>query len=174
VEQATHLELLLKHGSPAPDDVWVPTSWSHGPRIRALTRRQVDCVLSRNNVARVAFHNGFRVELRPVHYVYAGGVFFGRSSFDMKTVSWIVAPEIVLEVDEVEGLFQWRSVLVRGVVSLLRSEGAPEDHAAYWAAVEALRSLIPGALTERDPTPDRTTLFRIDPTELTGREARAK
>ncbi|MEX2154458.1 MAG: pyridoxamine 5'-phosphate oxidase family protein [Gemmatimonadaceae bacterium] len=139
-----------------------------------MSRRQLDCVLARNHVARIAFYNGFRVELRPVHYVYSNGMLFGRSSFDMKAVAWLIHPEVVLEVDEVDGVFDWRSVLVRGIVSVLQRGGTAAQHAEYWSAVEALRTFIPATLTERDPTPERNALFRIEPAELTGREARGR
>ncbi len=147
-----------------------PRAWSRRPRTRAMTRRQVECVLERNHVARVAFVHDGRVELRPVHYVYNCGIFFGRSASGTKTNAWHGRPEVVLEIDEIEETFKWRCVIARGTIALLKPRGTRDDRDAYWAAVSILRSLVPGTLTERDATPDRTFVFRVEPFEITGRE----
>lgn len=146
-------------------------TWAHCPRIRKMSRRQMECVLSRNHVGRVAFVSDFRVEVQPVHYVYSDGALYGRSAFGTKTATWLVRPDVAFEVDEVAGLFDWRSVIVRGTVSLLRARGSPAERSAYWTAVDAIRTLVPAAFTERDPTPARALVFRVDPQEMTGREA---
>lgn len=144
------------------------------PRMRTLTRRQVEFVLARNSVARVAFQHDGRVELMPVHYVYMNGAIVGRISLGSKYLNWLVVREVVLEVEEVQGLFDWRSVVLRGPVTLLRARGTDAERDAFNQAVSAIRTLIPGAFTEADPAPDRRFVFRIDPTEITGREAATK
>lgn len=156
---------------PAPA---VPTPPAKRPRIREMTRRQIDFVLARNVVARVAFVADGRVELQPVHYVYTDGAIVGRIALGTKYLNWLVVSEVVVEVEEVEGLFDWRSIIVRGSLSLLRARGTPEEHAAYAKAVDAIRTLIPAAFTENDPTPNRAFVFRVEPTQVTGREATAK
>lgn len=145
------------------------------PRIRAMTQRQSEFVLARNAVARIAFQHGGRVEIMPVHYVYLNGAVVGRTSLGKKYLNWLVAREVVLEIEEVQGLFDWRSVVLRGSVSLLRAHGGTDtEREAFNQAVDAIRALIPGAFTEQDPTPDRRFIFRVDPTEVTGREATTK
>jgi len=78
---------------------------------------------------------------------------------------------VAFEVDEVEGLFAWRSVVVKGGLYLLRLEGSTQEHERYAAGVDAMRRLVPEAFTPADPTPERAILFRIHVDELTGREA---
>lgn len=136
-----------------------------------MTRRQLDCVLARNNVGRMAFVHAGRIELRPVHYVYARGALYGRTTFGTKALAWHDKPEVVLEIDEVEELFTWRSVVVRGSIALLKPRGTRADRAEYWDAVAVIRSLVPDALTERDPTPDRSFVFRVELGEVSGRQA---
>lgn len=83
--------------------------------------------------------------------------------------SWPVA----FEVDEVEGLFQWRSVVVHGNLHAA-AEGDAEwqRNVRDWEeAMRAFRTLIPDAFAARDPTGFRDILIRIDVAEVSGREA---
>ena len=142
-----------------------------GPRIGALNARQMEFVLRRNHVGRVAFVSDARMELQPIHYVFHDGAIYGRTSFGTKYLNFLLRPEVVFEVDEATGLFDWRSVIVRGELTILRSRGPLSESVAYWNGVAAVRTLSPEAFTERDPMPKRSVLFRIRPTSITGREA---
>ena len=73
--------------------------------------------------------------------------------------------------DEVDALFDWRSVVVRGGLYLLRPEGSDDERARYAQGVAAVRRLVPEAFTPHDPTPERAILFRIHVDELSGRAA---
>ena len=150
-----------------------PAAWSRGPRIRALSTRQAEFVLTRNHVGRVAFHDGTRVELLPVHYVYADGMVVARTSRGVKDSIWQQRPDVVFEVDESQALFEWRSVIVRGTLRVLATTGSREQRLEHWNAVGIIRTLIRDAFTERDPTPGRQVIFTITPNEISGREASA-
>ena len=146
-------------------------AWARGPRIRELKPRECAAVLARNHVGRIAFMANSRVEVLPVHYVYVDGAIVGRTSAGTKYLSWLVRDEVVFEVDESDDLFDWRSVIVRGAVSILRPRGGDAERAAYHDAVAAFRTLIPGAFTERDPTPYRWAVFAVASLSITGRVA---
>jgi len=78
---------------------------------------------------------------------------------------------VAFEVDEVDGLFDWRSVVLRGVVYFLNFDSPPVDQHCFAHGVDLLRDLVPGMGTERDPVPFRLMVIRIHLDEVTGRAA---
>jgi nitroimidazol reductase NimA-like FMN-containing flavoprotein (pyridoxamine 5'-phosphate oxidase superfamily) len=145
--------------------------WSRRPRIRSLSTIQSEFVLTRNHVGQLSFILSGKPELLPLHYVYAGGRIVTRTSFGPKCDAWLEQPSVVFGVEEIGGLFDWRSVLVHGTARILSVHGTRDERSDYWRAVDVVRSLIPDALRERDPTPERRVLLEILPTEISGREA---
>lgn len=152
----------------------MPVTVVRAPRIRELSQRQMEFILARNHVGRVAFLRGGRVELQPVHYVFTNSVIYGRIGFGVKYRTWVDGADVVFEVDEPDALCDWRSVIVRGVVALVASRGNFEVVAEHDHAVAALRGFSGSTFTDRDPTPHRTAIFRITPTHYSGREAVAR
>ncbi len=142
------------------------------PRFDSLSRAQCEAVLRRNSVARLAFaRTDRRVDIRPIHYVYDGEWIWGRTSdgekLDALSHNWWVA----LAVDEVDGAFDWRSVVVNGGFYPLAPGGTEQDVARYQRALGALRRLLPETLAEGDPVPFRNIVFGIAVQELHGRLA---
>lgn len=66
-------------------------------------------------------------------------------------------------------MYQWTSVIVHGALYLLDKESAVRD--AWDRAVQVLQAKFPGAFTDRDPVPFRTTIFRIHVDDVNGRRA---
>jgi nitroimidazol reductase NimA-like FMN-containing flavoprotein (pyridoxamine 5'-phosphate oxidase superfamily) len=141
------------------------------PTFHDLTRAQCDALLVRNRVGRIAFTFRDRVDIEPVHYVYAKGWLHGRTSPGTKIATLRHHPWIAFEVDETKGLYDWRSVVVHGVVHLPDRDGSPDDSAAYESTLQLIRKLEPLALETGDPTPTRQVLFRVHVDEVTGRAA---
>ena len=148
------------------------TSMAHAaPTFRELTRAECDAVLERNHVGRVAFSFHDHVDIEPVHYVYADGWLHGRTAPGGKIAILRHHPWVAFEVDEVQGLFDWRSVVVHGAVLVPDPDGSAADREAHAATLSHLRRLVPDTLTTGDPTPARLLLFRIHIDEVSGRAA---
>jgi nitroimidazol reductase NimA-like FMN-containing flavoprotein (pyridoxamine 5'-phosphate oxidase superfamily) len=142
------------------------------PTIESLTREECDALLARNRIGRLAYSFHDKVDVEPIHYVYADGLLFFRTSPGAKVTTLAHHPWVAFEVDECHGLFEWRSVVVHGTVYAPHAAGAPTDRALYQRAVEHLREFIPEVLTKDDPTPLRSLIMVMHPDTVTGREAR--
>lgn len=144
------------------------------PTFRELTRVECDDILARNHVGRVAFTFHDHVDIEPVHYVYAEGWLHGRTAPGTKIAVLRHHPWVAFEVDEVDDLFDWRSVVVHGVVHMPDADGSPTDRAAYARTLAHVRELVPESLTASDPAPMRFLAFRIHVDAVTGRAALSK
>jgi nitroimidazol reductase NimA-like FMN-containing flavoprotein (pyridoxamine 5'-phosphate oxidase superfamily) len=141
------------------------------PTIRELTRAECDALLARNHVGRIAFTFRDRVDIEPVHFVYANGWLHGRTSPGTKLATLRHHPWIAFEVDEIDGLYDWRSVVVHGAVHLPDRDGSASEREVYESTLGLIRKLVPLALEPGDPTPDRQVLVRVHVDEVTGRAA---
>lgn len=140
--------------------------------IRALDRDECLTLLTRQTVGRVAFAFHDRVDIQPIHYRYAQGFLYGRTSEGAKLETLAHNRWVAFEVDEVRGTFDWTSVVVRGAfyrLDLASAVPKERDEAARAAAL--LDSVVPNTLALGDPAPFRTVLFRIHVDEVTGRRA---
>jgi hypothetical protein len=144
------------------------------PRIRALDPGEITSILARNHVGRMAYERRNRIEIEPVHYAYAEGWLYVRTSEGEKygavADSFYRLWPVAFEVDEVEGLFSWRSVVVHGSAYTVPHPDKGGDPADWSTAVTQLRKLIPTAFTGSDPVAFRDVVFRISVQEATGRE----
>jgi nitroimidazol reductase NimA-like FMN-containing flavoprotein (pyridoxamine 5'-phosphate oxidase superfamily) len=138
------------------------------PHVRDLTAEEIDDLLERTHVARMAYGRLARVDIFPFHYVRAGHWLFGRTTPGSRIAhlrrEWWVA----VEVDEISGLFDWRSVVIHGGFYPLAPDSQP-DAARYEAAIEALRELVPETLSQADPFPGRMLVFGVAIQERSGR-----
>jgi len=141
------------------------------PSFHELSRPECDAILSRNRVGRVAFSFHDRVDIEPIHYVYANGWLHGRTAPGAKIAILRHHPWVAFEVDEVEDLFDWRSVVVHGVVHIPQPDGSAGDREAHTDTLTQLRTLVPQTLADSDPTPSRVVLFRIHVDTVSGRAA---
>jgi len=136
------------------------------PTIRALRGDEAQALLVRNRVGRIAFSQQDRVDVEPIHYVYDAPWIFGRTSTGAKLLTLAHNQWCAFETDEVLGMFDWQSVVVKGPFSPRHSPFANWD---YDRALVALRRLLPSTLTDDDPTPHRDIVFGMHASEIYGR-----
>ncbi len=142
------------------------------PEFFEPSRDDAIALLGRHHVGRLAFTFHDRVDIEPISYVFADGHLWGRTAPGTKLTTVQHHPWVAFEVDEIEGLFDWRSVVVRGTLYFLSDEGGQRAVESHARAVELLRGIDTAALTPDDMTPDRVALFRIFADEINVRAAR--
>ena len=141
------------------------------PEFRTLGPEECEQILSRHHVARLAYSFHDRVDIEPVNYVYDRGSMFGRTSPGSKLTTLSHNHWMAAEIDEINGLFDWRSVVVHGALYTVTPD-VPGSEAAAWArGVELLRTLVPETGTTDDPVRFRSVIFQIRVDTLTGRAA---
>lgn len=139
------------------------------PVIRTMRRATCVALLQRHAVGRMAFSFHDRVDITPIHYVFADGWLFARTSHGAKLTTLRHSPWVAFEVDEVEGIFDWRSVVARGTAYAMRPDAGRVEAARWNRAVAQLRRLIPETATPIDPVPFRSVVFGIHIDSMTGR-----
>lgn len=144
---------------------------SHRPMFSVLTVTECHDLLAAQNVGRLAFTFRDRVDIEPVHYVFRDGYIWGRTQYGTKVQILAHHPWVAFEVDHVEALFTWRSVVVRGRVEFPDPDGSEQEQERYAVGVSVFRTLVPEAFTPADPTPDRDLVFMLPIAEMEGRAA---
>lgn len=139
------------------------------PRLVALSRTECTRLLARNHVGRLAYAYRESVDIVPIHYAYADGWIYARTSPGQKVTKLRHHRWVAFEVDEIHGTYQWTSVVVHGAVYLLDRDSVVRN--TWERAVTVLQEKFPGAFTDRDPVPFRTTIFRIHVDDVSGRRA---
>lgn len=141
------------------------------PHFRHLDPEECTALLARHHVGRLAYTQRNRIDIVPIHYVLGEGWLYGRTAAGHKLEVLEHNRWVAFEVDEIEGAFDWMSVVVKGGVYLLRADGSEDEIANYRVALDAIRTVAPFALTPEDPVPERAIIFRIHIDEMQGRAA---
>ena len=153
------------------DGLRIASSLPRAPSFRDLTASECRFLLARHRLGRLAYTFHDRVDVEPIGYVYVGGALVFRTAPGSKLQTLAHHPWAALEIDEVEGAFDWQSVVVHGTVYLLHEDGTPAEARAYRSAVHALTRLVPATLAPGDPAPFRTVIAKLHIDRMTGRAA---
>lgn len=138
---------------------------------RDMTRDECLHLLGRLRVGRLAYSFKDRVDVEPIAYAWDVDTLFLRTGPGVKLETLRKNPWVAFEVDEVRGLFEWESVVVKGTVYFLRAAGTAFDQATYQRGLRALRRVEPRFGTADDPMGERTMIFRIHVDTVAGRRA---
>ena len=150
-----------------------PARWGD-VSFRDLECDEIEQVLLRNKVGRLAFSFHDRVDIQPIHYVYERGWLYGRTSEGDKIMALTHNQWVAFEIDEVRDVFEWTSVVIHGSFWILHPRGSAHAEELWIKAAELVSKIVPGSLTETDPVSFRQTLFRIAVSDVRGREASTK
>jgi nitroimidazol reductase NimA-like FMN-containing flavoprotein (pyridoxamine 5'-phosphate oxidase superfamily) len=139
------------------------------PQFFALSRAECTEILARNHVGRLAYRDGRQINILPLGFVARDDVLYLRSAYGAKMEALSRDPFVAFEVDEIQGPFDWRSVVVQGTIYVVERDGS----AAEQRAVDAIRAAMPAAFTEHDPAPERQILYGLHIHEISGRMAQS-
>lgn len=89
-----------------------------------LSDEQVDRLLHAEVVGRLGCHADGRTYVVPVTYAYDGSAIYGHTSDGMKVRMMRQNPEVCFEVDRMENMANWQSVIAWGRFEELRGTAA--------------------------------------------------
>jgi len=142
--------------------------------IRDIERSEIEMIVSRNNVGRLAFTFHDRVDIEPIHYIYERGWLYGRTSEGQKLATLKHNQWVAFEIDEISDTFDWRSVVIHGSFWVIHPRGSSHSEELWAKAASLVGQIVPGALSESDPVDFRHILFRIAIADVRGRESRGR
>jgi uncharacterized protein len=130
--------------------------------IGVLTPDEIDQMLHRHSVGRLAVAANDRPYVIPIAYAYDGSSVYAYSGPGRKIDVMREQPVVCFEVDEVQGPGEWRSVVAEGRFEEVTSEAARREALALLKITNgsAARALSPNG---------RGVIFRIRLTERSGR-----
>ena len=137
--------------------------------IRSLQPEECRHLLASQHVGRLAYAYKQRVDIEPLHYVADGDWIYLRTAAGTKVAMLEHQPWVALEVDEINALFDWRSVVVHGSVQRLDPTEGPDAATRWEHAVATFRRLVPNAFADGDPTPQRDVMLRVHLSHMEGR-----
>jgi nitroimidazol reductase NimA-like FMN-containing flavoprotein (pyridoxamine 5'-phosphate oxidase superfamily) len=143
-----------------------------------LDSDQIERILGGEVVGRIGCHDAGRPYVVPVTYVYDGVAVYGHSTEGQKLHMMRTNPFVCFEVEQINDLANWRSVIAWGVFEELA--GKDEQHALQ-LLIDRLTPLLPSATAHpgpdahdaerhaREPTGRTPIFYRITLSEKTGR-----
>ncbi len=143
----------------------------HEPSFRELTKPECEAILANHHVGRLAYTFHDRVDIEPIGFVFDQDGLVFRTGPGSKLMTLKHHPWVALEVDEVEGMFKWRSVVVHGTAYVLSEIGSEAELEAYHSALATLRRHVPETFRANDPTPARSVVMRLSIDKISGRAA---
>lgn len=121
----------------------------------------------------MAFALRDRITVALVNYVYSGNWIYARLERSPALCMLQHRQWVAFEVDEIRGVYDWRTVIVHGTVQFLENDRSSPEWCDYNRALELLRAQVPSILTRDDPHPERLQLYRIHLDECSARESKS-
>ena len=136
-----------------------------------LDAAQIEDVLGKAVIGRIGCISDGRPYVVPVVYAYGDGCVYGHSIAGKKLAAMRDDPHVCFEVECVEDLQNWRSVIAAGVFEELSEQ---EQSAGMQLLIDRIMPLLTAGVTEYDhggshPADRGAVVFRIRLGEKTGR-----
>jgi nitroimidazol reductase NimA-like FMN-containing flavoprotein (pyridoxamine 5'-phosphate oxidase superfamily) len=142
-----------------------------------LNESQVENLLKEQVVGRIACQSKGDIYIVPVNYVYRDGYIYGHSAEGKKIRMMRENPEICFEVDDIQSVFNWKSVVARGTYEEIID--ADEKQQAMQGIIHRIMPLVTNpdghpshAITESESDIGSTVeliVYRIKLRESSGR-----
>jgi uncharacterized protein len=131
--------------------------------IGILSTGEIEELLRRNKIGRLAMCQGAFPYVVPINYGYDGDAFYGFSGPGRKIEIMRAQPNVALLVDEIDGPGQWRSVIVEGTFEELT------DAVQRKQGIRVITLSGPQLVTRGISAEAGLVLYRIKPAVISGR-----
>ncbi|MBL0740488.1 pyridoxamine 5'-phosphate oxidase family protein [Chryseolinea lacunae] len=140
-----------------------------------LSKKQCERVLLAGLIGRVGCHAGGKVYIVPLTYVFDGGMIYAHSKEGLKVTMMRKNPNVCFQVDQVDNMTNWRSVVLWGTFEEVKTPAAQDkvlkllvDRFEAFHTSESVKPVFHTA--EHQPLKEKKpVIFRIVVDEMTGR-----
>lgn len=134
-----------------------------------LSGLETEDVLRSNIIGRIGCHAFGRTYVVPVTYVYDGQAVYAHTKEGMKLHMMRENPHVCFEVDHMDDLANWRSVIAWGTFEELRGDRAKDAMEMLVETLEPVLQGPPGASAHPREGTVPATIYRIVLEEKSGR-----
>lgn len=134
-----------------------------------LNGDQIEHLLEQNIIGRVGCHAYGRTYVVPITYAYDGGAVYSHSLEGMKLHMMRQNPRVCFEVDYMDDLANWKSVIASGTFEELHGDDADRAMQMLVRRIEPQVSEPPGTSIHPKSGTERAVIYRIKLQEKTGR-----
>jgi uncharacterized protein len=149
--------------------------------IGTLNHEQIEHVLRRELVGRIGFRSSEKLFIIPIAFTYADNCIYAHSRLGNK-IRWMRQnSKVCFQVDSIDHLSSWRSVLLWGTYheirkpdEQLKAKKLIDDRTAMYSSSEATSTYDQSQAPRIVEKPVKTVIFRIEITEESGRFERSE
>jgi nitroimidazol reductase NimA-like FMN-containing flavoprotein (pyridoxamine 5'-phosphate oxidase superfamily) len=143
--------------------------------LNAMTSTECHDFLSRMNYGHLACLANEKPYIVPIHFVFHSGSIYSFSRTGTKIDCMRSNPNVCLQVEEVQGIASWQSVVIQGIyLELPDSEQWHSEHIYAWSLIQKRPNWWEPASfasdrTDADPAAQKPVFFSIQKETMSGR-----
>lgn len=134
-----------------------------------LTKGEIEATLRENVIGRIGCHAYGHTYVVPITYAYDGTYVYAHTTSGMKLHMMRENPHLCFEVDNMDDLANWRSVIAWGTFEELRGPSADNAMRFLVDKIELRLSGPPGASVHPRSSTEQVIVFRVKLDQKTGR-----